>query len=554
MKNALLIQANGPRSFRTLFRLHKLTTPKFWIGSLWILLLLAATSYQFWLGYQYNSNETTNLYLNLARGSSYAMLVVLAILWLPVMRNTITWLRRSRIGLWLPLNQNRQLHRWLGHGMIALAVLHGSQYLFYFNTLETPFTATLLGNESDMVRAMQTTMYEFVSEDESIETMSTWIAQGASREQYETLIHPLLKEDCTKCHSNSSTQTWAVQDLPLNRYEDVVNWTDSGITSKQFRVNVSGIVMLALTLLIWLTTLSPIRNKIYHRFQQVHRLGYLFAILLPLHLPNSLFWLQVPLVLLVLELYFSRYKNLYRHCEAQLTEAGKDVVRLTIKCPKTFEIQAGHYVQIRIPDLNRQEWHPFSLTGPRESHDQIVLKIRCRGDWTQQLAELDRSQLQVDLRGPYASPAALAKHSSSYLMLAGGIGITPFLGLLRKLLQPPRTEGDIHLVWVLKDPLLLNWLQPLVTLIAHHSALHCHWHLYLTTVSLADHRPEWLNNLPENLHVSLHQGRPEWSSLMSHIEKLSTTPDCFVCGPEQFATQVANACHSMRWRVTQEHF
>lgn len=553
MKNTLIIPTEGSRFYRGPFWFSALALPRFWIGGLWLLILIAATCYQFWLGYRYNSNETTNLYLSLARGSSYALLVILAVLWLPVMRNTLSWLRRSRIGLYLPLNRNRHLHRWLGHGMMALAVLHGSQYLVYFDTLETPFTDTLIGSESDMVRSMRTTMYEFVSEDESIDLMADWIAQGAPRSQYETDIHPFLQEDCIKCHSRSSTQTWAVQDIPLATYEEVLGWTKSGVASKQFRINASGVVMLVLALVIWFFSLGTVRRKAYHRFQRVHRLGYPLVALLVFHLPGSLIWLQVPLALLILEIYLSRYKNLYRNCEAQLvTEPEGEIVRLIVKCPRSLDIKAGHYVQVRIADLNPKEWHPFSLTGPRESQDQLVLKIRCRGDWTRQLAELGNSRLQVDLRGPYASPVTLARHSNSYLMLAGGIGITPFLGLLRHLLNHSGSASNVHLVWVLKEPHMIRWLQPLLTHIARHPELSCHWHLYLT--SSAEHQIEWLSNLPNNLQVNLNQGRPDWPGLMSHISQSSPSPDCFICGPDSFAKQAASACHARRWRVTQEHF
>jgi len=324
--------------------------------------------------------------------------------------------------------------------------------------------------------------------------------------------------------------------------------------SKQFRVNISGLLMLFFALLIWLTALKPIRHKVYHRFQQIHRLGYALAVLLILHIPNNLIWLQVPLALLIIEVYLSRYKKLYRNCDAQLTKVDEEVVRLNIKCPQSVKIKAGHYVQIRIPSINRQEWHPFSLTGPRESNEQLILKIRCRGDWTQQLAKLGDTQLKLDLRGPYASPTSLSQHSkSSTLMLAAGIGITPFLGLLRAQFITPNTAAtNSHLVWVLKEPSLLRWLEPLINLIAQQPELVCHWHLYLTSSEV--HLPEWINNLPVNLQVSLNQGRPNWADLLSHIEEHSSTPDCFICGPTSFAKQASNACRTRRWRVTQEHF
>ncbi len=554
MENMLISRSGHPCHDRARGCSYLSLSPRFWIGLLGLLILISTITYQFSQGYLYESNETTNIYLKLARGGSYAMLVLLAVLWLPVMGHTITWLREHRIGVWLPLNRNRKLHHWLGHGLLVLAVLHGCQYVFYYTTLQSPLPNTLLGRESDIVRAMRTTMYEFVSEDESIELVANWIAQGAPFNRYKEEIQPLLKEDCTKCHSNSSSQTWAVPELPLNDYREALEWTSSGVNSKQFRINFSGLLLLTITLLIWFIALAPVRRRIYHQFQQVHRLSYPLVVILTIHLINSLLWLLVPMIFLMVEIYLSRQRNLYLNCEAKQTEAASDIIRLEIKRPKSFDIRAGHYVQIRIPCLSRYEWHPFSLTGPREHDDQLVLKIRCRGDWTRKLAEQKQLPIQVDLRGPYASPATLAKHSANHLLLAGGIGITPFLGLLHNLTQKTGTTGEIHLMWVFKEIKLLQWLQPLVSLIDRQSGFHCHWHLYLTTDSAANSVPEWINNPPSNLHISLQRGRPNLPSLISQIIQHSSTPDCYICGPDSFTKQAATACRDRQLRVTQEHF
>jgi len=524
-----------------------------WLGLPWLVLIAATGSYQFWLGFEYNSNDTTNIYLQLARGSAYLLLVLLALLWLPVMRNGMSVLRRARIGAWLPLDHAKAVHRWLGHLLLAASVLHGSQYLVYFNTLEAPFLDTLLGREPDLVRAMRTTMYEFVTYDESIDLVAGWIEAGAPKEQYAADIKPIMQEDCTKCHSSSSTMTYAIPEMPLTRYDDVVSLTDSGILSRQFRINMSGVLMLAVFALVWVTSLENIRRRYHHVFQHIHRLGYLLALLALLHIP-SLEWLVAPLLVLAVELYLSRHRRLYRNRRARLTPVNEHIVRLEIDKSGRLLLLAGHYVQIRIPELSTKEWHDFSLTGPRHDDDKLVLKIRCLGDWTRSLQQrLDgrsESFLQVDIRGPFASPVAHAAGNRDWLLIAGGIGITPFLSLLHQLRHEPPRQRTLHLVWMLREPTLLHWIKPLVERLCAASSIHCHWHLYLT----GNAQPQALAPLTELEPVRLQQGRPDWHQLVSEIAASGCKPACFICGPQTLAQEAGRACRQMGWTVRKEHF
>lgn len=521
----------------------------------WLILFLAAGSYQFWLGFDYNSNDTTNLNLRLARGAAYLLLLILAVLWLPVMRNGISVMRRSRLGHWLPLDQAKACHRWLGHLLMATALLHGSQYLFYYDALEVPFSAALLGEEPDLVRSMRTNMYEFVSEDESIDLIAEWIQAGVPEDQFKTAIRPVMKEDCTKCHSRTSTMTYAIPEMPLSSYEDVVALTGDGIASRQFRINASGLLMLMLFLVIWLTSLQWIRQRYHHRFQRLHRLGYLVVLLALLHIP-TLQWLVLPLLVLVTELYLSRIRKLYKNCAAQAIELSGDIIRLEIQRPENFQLLPGHYVQLRIPELSRHEWHAFSLTGPRNDQSLLVLKIRCAGDWTSRLQQLvtdnPQRRLTLDLRGPFASPAAHASASRDWLLIAGGIGITPFLSLLRELKRNPDRAGTIHLVWIIRESQLLHWLRPLMERLCKFARANCHWHIYLTGDSSG---PPWTSdNLEGRISLKVQQGRPDWPLLMKEIGDSGCRPDCFICGPVTLAKEAGRACRQMGWSVRKEHF
>jgi len=543
---------------------------RLWLKNLpWLTLILSLAGYQFWIGYSYESNDTTNFYLRLSRASSYVLLLVLVILWLPVMRNGLSVMRRSWIGEWLPIENANALHKWLGHICIVFSLVHGSQYLLYLNTLSEPFSKVLFAEESDLVRSMRTTMYEFVSEDESIDAVGKWITDGRSQAEYNEHIKPIMEEDCTKCHSRTSTQTYAIQWMPLTKYEDVVSLSNEGALSRQFRINISGLVMLVLFGVVWYSSLERFRKRFHHHFQQLHLLGYLLAILGLLHIP-SLEWVVAPTLVLFVELYLSKRRHTYSGQPAKLTAISKDLLRLDIKKPHGLKIRAGHFVDLRIPGLFSdssenekqrttvlcREWHPFSLTGSRDDPERLVLKIRAQGDWTKTLGKKlnhqSECQLDIDVRGPYASPITHATRRKDWLMVAAGIGITPFLSLLRELKKQPPEPYTLHLVWVLREAALMRWIQPLLIKLCEHNNVKCHWHFYFTGDE--ELTPEEQKNLQKIGSLHLHRERPNWPQLISEIAATGIRPNCYICGPDALSQQVKKACRRQGWMLHKEEF
>ncbi|MCK0510593.1 ferric reductase family protein [Aromatoleum buckelii] len=555
-RNILAVSTAAPGGWRPgrLTARHNL-----WSGIPWLLLFSAALVAQFYLGFIYQSNETTNLPMRLARGTAWSLLVVLAVLWLPVMRHAVSALRRSRLGEGLPLDKAKSVHRWLGHLFIALALVHGANYLGYFTTLNAPFTDILFGREPDLLRAMRTTMYEFVSDDEYIDITERWIAAGMPKDMYEAELGYFIKDECGKCHSSSSTQTYAIPGMPITNYAEAASWTGENIQSRQFRINMSGLVLFVLGAALWIFSLKHFRRRHHHLFQRIHRLGYLFAALLLLHIP-SLEWIYLPLVGLAAELYLSRRHHLYRDCIARLTPLEGNVVRLEIDRPQGMILRAGHYVRLRIPALSRKEWHEFSLTGqrPTAEGDSVVLKIRCSGDWTGRLqatlAGKTEHTLQVDLRGPYASPVAHALKTGEWVLVAGGIGVTPFLGLIREILREPGMHREFHLVWMVREPALLEWVRPLVERLCERRDIRCHWYFYLTDLPEDGRPPVWLERVQGEPGVRLRSGMPDWSTLAAEIAVQSRRPTCFVCGPAALASDVVRVCRRRGWPVRLEQF
>lgn len=79
-----------------------------------------------------------------------------------------------------------------------------------------------------IVSAMRGSMYEHVSEDESIDAVQQWVEAGAPEDTYDSHIAEIMDTDCTNCHSVDSTMTEAIPSMPLTRYEEVLATTSRG--------------------------------------------------------------------------------------------------------------------------------------------------------------------------------------------------------------------------------------------------------------------------------------------------------------------------------------
>ena len=93
----------------------------------------------------------------------------------------------------------------------------GSSSLVDIDAVKQKYTQSLL------VGAMWGSMYDHVTEDESIHIVERWIAAGTPQDLYEAEVKAVMAEDCTNCHSRSSTMTKAMPSIPLTSFEDVVD-------------------------------------------------------------------------------------------------------------------------------------------------------------------------------------------------------------------------------------------------------------------------------------------------------------------------------------------
>lgn len=97
-----------------------------------------------------------------------------------------------------------------------------------------------------------------------------------------------------------------------------------------------------------------------------------------------------------------------------------------------FDFRPGQYVMLAYRNERGiiTDKHAFSLASSPTTRDHIQLGIKIHGNFTQGLAKLQAGDV-VFVSGPFGSFTFNEKKHHDLVMIAGGIGITPFLSTIR---------------------------------------------------------------------------------------------------------------------------
>lgn len=112
--------------------------------------------------------------------------------------------------------------------------------------------------------------------------------------------------------------------------------------------------------------------------------------------------------------------------------AAMRTITMTPENGKIFRYLPGQFGFVRIfGDGISGEEHPFSLTSEPTNKESISMTIKNLGDWTSEIQQIKPGSKAL-LTAPYGrfSPL-LYKNDKTVVLIAGGVGITPMLSILR---------------------------------------------------------------------------------------------------------------------------
>jgi predicted ferric reductase len=256
----------------------------------------------------------------------------------------------------------------------------------------------------------------------------------------------------------------------------------------------SGIILFFLMVALLVFSLPPFRRRYYELFLRSHWLLFLavivFAIIhgVPQALIGAVIWF-VDLLFRHSVAYLRRFGS--HKASSTIGIASPDRVNarilpsdiLRIEFPResasAFRYEAGQYVFLCVPALSMLEWHPFTISSS-PSDPTVTIHIKQLGDWTRKLVAYvnkhgqasgadglkQLSSLSVLIDGAYGHPMVDIESPTAYshfVLLSGGIGITPMLSVVNQLHHEYHDVGGrrgvlrrVHFVWAVRDQLMLD--------------------------------------------------------------------------------------------------
>ncbi|KAL2649831.1 hypothetical protein R1flu_017959 [Riccia fluitans] len=275
---------------------------------------------------------------------------------------------------------------------------------------------------------------------------------------------------------------------------------------------VAGFCALVLGLLMWVTALPFMRRKQFDLFYNVHQFYVAFFILFALHMVSSVYFVVVPVLLFFID-RFIRLVQSRKNVEilkARLLPCG--AVELKFLTPSNFVYHPLSIVFVLLPSVSRVQWHPFSVTSSRRDRkNELSICIKPIGAWTQEITDIFSTRklhkcpfsFKASLEGPYGDEHDFYLNYKALILIAGGIGITPFLAVLRDILHRYKLGNDdlpeeITLFYCARKPLdlaILNTLDPRNILRDYQNRVKIRVHAYCTSTTIADY-PACLENRP----------------------------------------------------------
>lgn len=474
-----LISPEERRKMKRIQRKHYLQNN--WVVITFLVLYIVINFILFFNAFFYYHSQGANIYIQVARGFGATLNFNGALILIPVMRHFMTWLRKSPLNNYLPLDANIEFHKFVGQMMFAFAAFHTIAH--FFNYANNPESITI-----------------------------------------------------------DNAEFYAV----------------------------TGVLLLLVFTIICVTSQEKVRVKGNFNLFYIAHFAYVpWFVLALLHGRNFWIWTIIPLIGFGVE-QILRWQT--RNEPAYVSNAvllPSRVLNLTINRPPSINFQPGDYVFLRCPTVSRFEWHPFSISSAPEQTDTLSLHIRAVGSWTNRIYQLfqktcretwDRpdyfpsdSSMEVYLDGPYGTPSSHIVDSKYAMIIAAGIGVTPFASILTSILERQKRDPldtrleKVHFYWLNREQESFEWFIKLLTTLEQEDTDNLFdIHLYLTgaqeksnlissTLFMAMdlYRSHSEVDLITGLKSPTKTGRPDWDKVFGDVatQHKPERVDVFFCGP-----------------------
>lgn len=333
----------------------------------------------------------------------------------------------------------------------------------------------------------------------------------------------------------------------------------------------SGLVCVILAAVILGTSIDTFRRKHFNFFFAAHFLFIPFFIFMFMHTPMAQPFVWASIGLYALDRILREVWAGSFFPRRALLFAAKGDGLAVVRCVKNPITEAfgmhkvGQYFFINFPSISQTEWHPFSVSnGPRE--EDVEFHIRDLGDWSgavcraaaeakadlpadfatysgakqreYMMTHTEKAWPWVKIDGPYGVHDFNMRRYPQLMLVGGGVGITPVIGMLKDLYNVgnyspkekarvlPHVVRDVYAVWVVRNEADAQWFLADLEECAQQSSNkqfpNLHTWIYVTRGR-------------EDLKMPMIPGRPEFLEIFEDMDKRSESKQnaslVFACGP-----------------------
>ena len=318
----------------------------------------------------------------------------------------------------------------------------------------------------------------------------------------------------------------------------------------------SGAVVLAIFSVMWVFSLAVFRkSRFFQLFYFTHLLYVLWFVVAIAHAPSFALWAGVPIAGFLVEQIVRVSRRAVECTIAKREPLRAGVTRIEIERPAGFSFRPGDYCFLCIPSLARHEWHPFTISSAPE-RDNLVFHVRSLGDWSGALRRSaespqtgrDDSAALVD--GPYGSPSGHIFDARFAVLIAAGIGVTPFASILESLVlgaahRSGTSVEKVHFFWLNSGQQSFEWFSSILAEVERADTRGLvEIHLCLTgaragvsamglelarEIMASSKRTDIISGLRSHTHL----GAPEWEEVLASIAQQHAPhpTSVFYCGP-----------------------
>ncbi|XP_030534927.1 respiratory burst oxidase homolog protein B isoform X2 [Rhodamnia argentea] len=496
-----------------------------------------------------------------AKGGAETTKFNMALILLPVCRNTITWLRsRTRLGVIVPFNDNINFHKVIAWGIAVGVGLHAGAHL-----------------TCDFPRLLHATDAEY-------EPMKQFFGEKRPNNYWWFV---------------KGTEGWTGVSMVVLM---AIAYT---LAQPWFRRN-------RLDLPKALKKLTGFNSFWYshHLFVIVYVLfvihGYFLYLSKKWYKKTTWMYLAVPVALYACERLLRVLRSGYKTVRiSKVAMYPGNVMALYMSKPQGFRYTSGQYIFVNCAAVSPFQWHPFSITSA-PGDDYISIHIRTVGDWTSQLKamflkvcrppSIDQSGLlradiasgenmpripKLLIDGPYGAPAQDYKKYDVLLLVGLGIGATPLISIVKDVLNNIKQQKEIeegipfltrraYFYWVTREQGSFEWFRGVMDEVAEHDGDGViELHNYCTSVyEEGDARSALIAMLQSLNHakngvdvvsgtrVRTHFARPNWRSVFKHVAV--NHPDervgVFYCGLQGAVGQIRRLAQDFSHKTTTKFY